>query len=173
MPTHSIGRVKSFYGHVGMMIRAYTYIAMHGPDGLRAVAENAVLNANYLLARLRGAYKVAYDRSCMHEFVLEGRWEDIPSIIALDISKRLLDYNIHPPTNYFPLIVHDALMIEPTETESRQSLDHFADVMLQIAQEARTNPELLKEAPHNTPVRRLDEVKAARELVLCCWLPQA
>ncbi|WP_322509095.1 aminomethyl-transferring glycine dehydrogenase subunit GcvPB [Anaerolinea sp.] len=171
-PKHSIGRVKSFYGHFGIMIRAYTYIAMHGPDGLRKVAENAVINANYLQARLRGTYKIPYDRICMHEFVVEGKWADAPEIIALDISKRLMDYDFHPPTNYFPLIVHDALMIEPTETESKQTLDAFADALIKIAEEAHTQPELLKSAPHNTPVRRVDEVKAAKDLVLCCWLPE-
>jgi glycine dehydrogenase subunit 2 len=113
-----------------------------------------------------------YDRKCMHEFVLEGRWADAPGVIALDISKRLMDYKFHPPTNYFPLIVHDALMIEPTETENKQTLDAFADALLKIAEEAHTSPELLKEAPHSTPVGRLDEVKAARELVLCCWDPE-
>ncbi|WP_298009116.1 aminomethyl-transferring glycine dehydrogenase subunit GcvPB [Anaerolinea sp.] len=171
-PKHSIGRVKSFYGHFGIMVRAYTYIAMHGPEGLRKIAENAVLNANYLQARLRGTYKIPYDRICMHEFVVEGKWEDAPEVIALDISKRLMDYDFHPPTNYFPLIVHDALMIEPTETESRQTLDAFADVMIKIAEEAHTQPELLKSAPHHTPVRRVDEVKAAKDLVLCCWIPE-
>jgi len=170
-PRHTIGRVKSFYGHFGMVVRAYTYISMHGPDGIRQIAENAVLNANYLKAKLRGKYKLAYDRTCMHEFVLEGRWPDAPEIGALDISKRLMDYEFHPPTNYFPLIVHDALMIEPTETESRESLDQFVDVMLKIADEAHTQPELLTSAPHNTPVRRVDEKKAAKELVLCCWIP--
>lgn len=170
-PEKSIGRVKSFYGHFGMMVRAYTYISMHGSDGLREIAENAVLNANYLMARLKDSYKIAVNRICMHEFVLEGRWENNPDIIALDISKRLMDYGVHPPTNYFPLIVHDALMIEPTETESRQSLDAFVEILLKIAEEARTQPQLLKEAPHNTPVKRVDEVKAAKELVLCCWLP--
>ncbi len=171
-PKYSIGRVKSFYGHFGIMIRAYTYIAMHGPEGLRKVAENAVINANYLQARLRGTYKIPYDRICMHEFVVEGKWADAPEIIALDISKRLMDYDFHPPTNYFPLIVHDALMIEPTETESKQTLDAFADALIKIAEEAHTQPELLKSAPHNTPVRRVDEVKAAKDLVLCCWLPE-
>lgn len=170
-PVKTIGRVKSFHGHFGMHIRAYTYISMYGPDGLRAIAEHAVLNANYIMARIKDAYNVAYKRVCMHEFVVEGKWEDAPGVIALDISKRLMDYNIHPPTNYFPLIVHDALMIEPTETESKQSLDHFVDVMLKIAEEAHTHPELLKEAPHITPVGRLDEVKAAKDLVLCCWIP--
>ena len=171
-PSKTIGRVKSFFGHFGMMVRAYTYICMHGPDGLREIAENAVLNANYLMVRLRDRYKLPFKRICMHEFVLEGRWDDAPEIAALDISKRLMDYEFHPPTNYFPLIVHDALMIEPTETESKQSLDAFVEAMLAIADEAHNEPELLKSAPHNTPVKRLDEVKAARDLVLCCWIPE-
>jgi glycine dehydrogenase subunit 2 len=132
----------------------------------------AVLNANYLQARLRKAYHIPYDRICMHEFVAEGRWPDVEGVHALDIAKRLMDYNFHPPTNYFPLIVPEALMIEPTETESLLSLDAFADAMLKIADEAHKTPELLKEAPHNTPVKRLDEVKAARDLVLCCWRPE-
>jgi glycine dehydrogenase subunit 2 len=172
MPVQSIGRVKAFFGHFGMMVRAHTYISMYGPDGLRAIAEHAVLNANYLLAKLRHTYKVAYDRICMHEFVLEGHWPDVPDVHALDIAKRLIDYNIHPPTNYFPLIVREALMIEPTETESMQTLDYFADTMIKIAEEARTDPELLKSAPHNSPIGRLDEVKAAKDLVLCCWVPE-
>jgi glycine dehydrogenase subunit 2 len=104
----------------------------------------------------------------MHEFVLEGRWDDAPEVHALDIAKRLMDYRFHPPTNYFPLIVHEALMIEPTETESKATLDAFADALLKIAEEAHTNPEILKSAPHDTPFGRLDEVKAAKELVLCC-----
>ena len=108
----------------------------------------------------------------MHEFVLEGKWQTAPEVIALDIAKRLMDYGFHPPTNYFPLIVHDALMIEPTETENKQTLDAFIDAMLKIAMEAKQNPKLLKEAPHFTPIGRLDEVKAAKELVLCCWLPE-
>jgi glycine dehydrogenase subunit 2 len=167
-PPKSIGRVKSFNGHFGMIVRAYTYIAMHGPDGLRAIAEHAVLNANYLLKRLKGTYVLPYDRVCMHEFVLEGRWEDAPDIHALDVAKRLMDYKFHPPTNYFPLIVHEALMIEPTETENKETLDAFADALIKIAEEAHTTPELLKEAPHITPVGRLDEVKAAKDLILCC-----
>jgi glycine dehydrogenase subunit 2 len=167
-PAQSIGRVKAFNGHFGMFVRAYTYILMHGADGLRRISEYAVLNANYLLAKLKDQYHLPYDRTCMHEFVLEGRWEDAPEIRSLDIAKRLMDYKFHPPTNYFPLIVHEALMIEPTETESMQTLDLFADAMLKIAQEAHDNPELLKSAPHHTPVGRLDEVKAAKELVLCC-----
>jgi glycine dehydrogenase subunit 2 len=171
-PARTIGRIKSFNGHFGMMVRAYTYISMHGADGLRKISEYAVLNANYLLARLRDHYHVPYDRICKHEFVMEGFWKDVPDVRALDIAKRLMDYHIHPPTNYFPLIVHEALMIEPTETESKQTLDAFADTMIKIAEEAHTQPELLQSAPHVTPVGRLDEVKAARELVLCCWYPE-
>lgn len=171
-PKYTIGRVKSFYGQFGMMVRAFTYIRMYGPDGLRKISEYAVLNANYLLAKIRHAYHLPFDRTCMHEFVVEGMWSDVPGIHALDIAKRLMDYKFHPPTNYFPLIVHEALMIEPTETESIQTLDAFADAMLKIAEEARTQPELLKEAPHITPIGRLDELRAAKELVLCCWLPE-
>ena len=169
-PKHTIGRMKAFYGHFGAIVRSYTYIAMHGASGLKDVSQYAVLNANYLLARLRKAYHVPFDRICMHEFVMEGRFEGT-DIRALDISKRLMDYKFHPPTNYFPLIVHEALMIEPTETENKDTLDAFADALLKIADEARTNPELIKTAPHDTPFGRMDEVRAARELVLCCWLP--
>jgi len=171
-PPKSIGRVKSFYGQFGMMVRAFTYISMHGPEGLRKVSEYAVLNANYLLSLIQEDYHLPYQRTCMHEFVVEGRWQDAPEVRALDISKRLMDYKFHPPTNYFPLIVHEALMIEPTETESKQTLEAFANALKSIAKEARTNPELLKTAPHSTPVGRLDEVKAAKDLVLCCWIPE-
>jgi len=167
-PARSIGRVKAFNGHFGMIARAYTYMRMHGKEGLRAISDYAVLNANYLQARLRETYHIPYDRVCMHEFVTEGRWTDAPDIHALDVAKRLMDYGFHPPTNYFPLIVHEALMIEPTETESKQTLDAFADALIEIAREARQDPEILKTAPHNTPVGRLDEVKAAKDLVLCC-----
>lgn len=171
-PKKSIGRIKAFYGHFGMMVRAYTYISMYGKNGLKQIAEGAVLNANYLLSLLKDTYKVAYDRICMHEFVLEGHWPDAPDIHALDIAKRLMDYNFHPPTNYFPLIVPEALMIEPTETETKQTLDLFAEAMLKIADEAKNQPELLKKAPQTTPIGRLDEVKAAKDLVLCCWIPE-
>lgn len=167
-PPKSIGRVKAYNGHFGMMVRAYTYVMMLGAEGLRRVAEHAVLNANYLLARLRNTYHVPYDRICMHEFVMEGRWESAPEVHALDIAKRLMDYKFHPPTNYFPLIVHEALMIEPTETENKETLDAFAEALIAIASEAHNNPQLLLEAPHCTPVGRLDEVKAARDLALCC-----
>jgi glycine dehydrogenase subunit 2 len=171
-PSHSIGRVKSFHGHFGIIVRAFTYMMMYGSDGLPKIAEYAVLNANYLQARLRDTYTIPYDRICMHEFVVEGHWEDAPGVRALDISKRLMDFGIHPPTNYFPLIVPEALMIEPTETENKETLDRFVDVLIQISEEARANPEILKTAPHNTPFGRLDEVQAARNLVLCCWLPE-
>jgi glycine dehydrogenase subunit 2 len=171
-PAWSIGRVKAFNGHFGMFVRAYTYIAMHGADGLRQIAEYAVLNANYVRVRLNKTYHVPFDRICMHEFVVEGQWAQAPGIRALDIAKRLMDYDFHPPTNYFPLIVHEALMVEPTETENKDTLDAFVRALLKIADEARSQPELLKQAPHNTPFGRMDEVKAARELVLCCWLPE-
>ena len=172
-PPKSIGRMKSFHGHFGMIVRAYTYISMHGDQGLRAIAEHAVLNANYLLALIKETYHLPYDRLCMHEFVVEGQWPDVPDIHALDIAKRLMDYKFHPPTNYFPLIVHEALMIEPTESESKETLDAFAEALVKIAEEAHQAPSLLKDAPHITPVGRLDEVKAAKELVLCCGVSVA
>ena len=169
MPERSIGRVKSFWGNFGVLVRAYVYIRMLGAEGLRAVAENAVLNANYLQARLRGTYPIPYgERTCMHEFVAQGKLEGAPGLRALDIAKRLIDLgHAHPPTIYFPLIVPEALMIEPTETERRETLDQFVADMLQIAEEARTQPDLLRQAPHLAPTRRLDEVRAAREPVLC------
>jgi glycine dehydrogenase subunit 2 len=168
-PVKSIGRMKAFYGHFGIMIRAYAYIRVMGADGLRRMSEMAVLNANYLLSQVRNLLPLPYDRTCMHEFVVEGKISDAPDIHALDISKRLMDYGFHPPTNYFPLIVPEALMIEPTETESKEMLDAFAAALQKIVQEAKEDPELLHNAPHTTPVRRLDEVRAAKELVLCCW----
>ncbi|HET7009654.1 MAG TPA: aminomethyl-transferring glycine dehydrogenase subunit GcvPB [Anaerolineales bacterium] len=168
MPAQSIGRVKAFLGHFGMHVRAYTYMRMQGKSGLRAISDHAVLNANYLRARLRDTYHVPFDRICMHEFVAEGRWEQAPGVRALDVAKRLMDFGFHPPTNYFPLIVHEALMIEPTETESKETLDAFVQAMKTIAQEARDDPEILHNAPHTTPFGRLDEVRAAKELVLCC-----
>lgn len=168
-PTKTIGRIKAFHGHFGVHIRAFTYIAMLSAKGLRDAAEKAVLNANYMQEKLKGTFNLPYDRSCMHEFVLEGFWDDVPGIQALDIAKRLIDYGIHPPTNYFPLIVKEALMIEPTETETLETLDRFVEVMLKIAEEARTQPELLKNAPHHAPIKRADELKAAKELVLCCY----
>lgn len=171
-PPKSIGRLKAFHGQFGMHVRAFTYILMQGAEGLRSVAEHAVLNANYLRVKLQGAYKVPYDRVCMHEVVLEGRWADAPDVHALDIAKRLMDFGFHPPTNYFPLIVREALMIEPTETESKEVLDAFIEAMLKIAEEAHSTPEVLQQAPHTTKYGRMDEVKAARQLVLCCEIPK-
>jgi len=162
----SIGKVRGFTGPFGVFVRAYAYIRSYGP-GLREMSEAAVLNANYVLARLRDAYELPFERLCMHEFVLSARQlRREHGVSALDVAKRLMDYGFHPPTIYFPLIVPEALMIEPTETETKETLDSFCDAMLQIAREAAESPELLKEAPHNRPVRRLDEVKAAKRAVL-------
>ena len=168
MPKKSIGRLKAFHGQFGMHVRAFTYILMQGAAGLRSVSEHAVLNANYLKEKLKGVYHLPYDRTCMHEMVLEGRWADAPEVRALDIAKRLMDFGFHPPTNYFPLIVHDALMIEPTETEDKATLDAFVEAMLKIAEEAHSAPQVLHGAPHTTKFGRMDEVRAARQLVLCC-----
>ena len=168
-PEKTIGRLKAFHGNFGMHVRAYAYIRIHGDTGIRDITRYAVLNANYVRARLKDTYTIPYPRICGHEFVLEGHFPDSPGDIhALDISKRLMDYGIHPPTNYFPLIVPEALLIEPTETETKATLDHFIDTMKQIAREARETPDLLKSAPHTMPVSRLDEVRAAKQLVLCC-----
>jgi glycine dehydrogenase subunit 2 len=165
MPAKSIGQVSAFFGNFGMFVRAYAYIRQHGAAGLRENSEHAVLNANYLRVSLRDSFKVPFDRINMHEFVCRGAIEGT-GVRALDVSKRLLDYGFHPPTNYFPLIVPEALMIEPTETEAKPTLDAFVAAMQSIAKEARENPALVKGAPHETPVKRLDEVKAAREPVL-------
>ena len=165
-PSKSIGRVKAFYGHFGVMVRAYTYIRMLGEEGLRRSSEMAVLNANYLQEQLKDVFALPHDRVCMHEFVLEGRVVGADDIRALDVAKRLIDYGIHPPTNYFPLIVPEALMIEPTETESKESLDNYAQALREIAQEALDDPETLHGAPYKAPSRRLDEVRAARNLIL-------
>jgi glycine dehydrogenase subunit 2 len=165
-PAASIGRLHAFHGNFGMHVRAYCYIRMHGAAGLRQVSEDAVLNANYLLARLKESYDLPYDRTCMHEFVVSANRQKKQGVRALDIAKRLLDFGVHPPTTYFPLIVPEALMIEPTETESIESLDYFITAMLDIAEEAETNPEWVRSAPHNTEFKRLDEVGANRNLNL-------
>lgn len=170
-PERSIGRVRSFFGNVGVLVRAYAYVRALGGDGLTEVAEQAVLSANYLKERLKGLWDLPYDRLCKHEFVLSGgRLRKEHGVRTLDVAKRLLDYGIHPPTIYFPLIVEEALMIEPTETESKATLDRFVAVMEAIAEEAAREPELLKEAPHVTPVRRLDEARAVKEPDLA-WRP--
>ena len=168
MPDKSIGRMKAFQGNFGMHLRAYAYIRVYGDSGIRDVTRYAVLNANYLRAKLMKTYKLPYPRYCGHEFVLEGHFDDVEEVHALDISKRLMDYGFHPPTNYFPLIVPEALLIEPTETEVKEDLDAFVEAMESIAEEARSQPELLLNAPHTAPVRRLDEVRAVKELILCC-----
>ncbi len=163
---HSIGRVHAFYGNFLNLVRAYAYIRAYGGADLHTIAEFAVLNANYLLARIRDAFPPAVDRLCMHECVVSAQAYKQYGVRAFDIAKRLLDYGFHPPTMYFPLIVPECLMIEPTETESKQTLDRFANALLEIAREAIEQPELLKNAPHNTPVRRLDEAGAAKNLML-------
>ncbi len=169
MPRRSIGRVKSFYGNFLALVRAYAYIRTLGHEHLHEVAENAVINANYLLARLKDTYSAPYgNRHCMHEFVLTGTpFVDKYGVHTLDIAKRIEDYGYYPPTIYFPLIVPECIMIEPTETQSKASLDEFADALLAIAKEAATDPQLLHDAPHVAPVTRLDDVKAAREPILC------
>jgi glycine dehydrogenase subunit 2 len=162
----SIGKVRGYTGPFGVFVRSYAYIRSYGPH-LREMSEAAVLNANYLFARLREAYDVPYDRLCMHEFVLSARsLKREHGISALDVAKRLMDYGFHPPTIYFPLVVPEALMIEPTETEAKETLDAFADAMIAIAREAQEDPEVIRDAPHGRPVRRLDEVRAAKRAIV-------
>ncbi|MBT2645917.1 aminomethyl-transferring glycine dehydrogenase subunit GcvPB [Bacillus sp. ISL-34] len=162
----SIGRVKPYYGNFGINVRAYTYIRSMGPDGLKAVTENAVINANYMMRRLEPFFDLPYNRHCKHEFVLSGRRQKKLGVRTLDIAKRLLDFGYHPPTIYFPLNVEEGMMIEPTETESKETLDAFIDAMIQIAKEAEETPEIVQEAPHTTVIKRLDETLAARKPVL-------
>jgi len=162
----SIGRVKAFYGNFGVLVRAYTYIRSLGPDGLRAVSENAVLNANYMMRKLQDYYDLPFSQHCKHEFVLSGRKQKKLGVRTLDIAKRLLDFGYHPPTIYFPLIVEECLMIEPTESESKETLDGFINVLIQIAKEVENEPEKVLEAPHSTVIGRLDEATAARNPIL-------
>lgn len=159
----SIGKMKAFYGNFGVLLKAYAYILSMGSEGLRRVSEMAVLNANYLMKRLKGHYFLPYDRPCMHECVFTDRFQERFDVSTLDIAKRLIDYGFHPPTIYFPLVVKGAMMMEPTETESKQGLDRFIETMIEIAREAEENPELLRQAPQKVKVRRLDEVLAARK----------
>ena len=162
-PEKTIGRMGAFHGNFGALVRAYAYISTLGTPGIARVSEDAVINANYILSQLKGYYDLPYDRACMHEVVFSAKTlRRDHGVSALDVAKRLIDYGIHPPTMYFPLIVDEALMIEPTETETKETLDYFIAVMKEIAQEARDNPKLLHEAPHNTPNTRLDEARAAR-----------
>jgi glycine dehydrogenase subunit 2 len=160
----SIGKMHSFWGNFGMYTRAYTYIRMHGAKGLREVSENAILNANYIRALIKDNYLMPYTENGMHEFVISADYQKELGVSAKDIAKRLLDYGFHAPTIYFPLIVHECMLIEPTETESIENLEKFAEVMNLIAEEARTNPELVTSAPLNTPIRRVDDALAARKL---------
>ncbi|HEV7919422.1 MAG TPA: aminomethyl-transferring glycine dehydrogenase subunit GcvPB [Thermoanaerobaculia bacterium] len=162
----SIGRMRAFEGNFGVLVRALTYMRTLGPTGLRRIAQIAVLNANYIRARLKGAYHLPYDAPSLHEVVFSDKKQNAQDVHTLDIAKRLMDYGFHPPTIYFPLIVAGALMIEPTESEPKEELDAFCEAMLAIAHEAEERPELVKSAPHTTPVRRLDEARAARQPVL-------
>ncbi|KAF6627409.1 aminomethyl-transferring glycine dehydrogenase subunit GcvPB [Paenibacillus sp. EKM208P] len=164
----SIGRVKAFYGNFGILVRAYAYIRSYGPDGLKRVSECAVLNANYMMHRLAPHFDLPYPGHCKHEFVMSGRGLKKFGVRTLDVAKRLLDFGYHPPTIYFPLNVEECIMIEPTETESKETLDAFVDTMIHIAREAEENPELVLNAPYTTPVTRLDETTAARKPVLNC-----
>jgi glycine dehydrogenase subunit 2 len=167
----SIGKLQAFWGNVGMLVRAYTYIRTMGGEGLRSVADNAILNANYVLKRLEAHYDVPVAGPCMHECVLSARRQKRQGVTAMDVAKRLLDLGFYAPSTYFPLIVEEALMIEPTETESRETLDAFCDAMIQIAEEAATSPQPIHDAPVTTPVRRLDQTRAAREPALR-WTPR-
>ena len=163
----SIGQLHSFYGNFGNMVRAYAYILSNGSDGLREISEMAIINANYLKELLKTTYRLAHDRHCMHEFVLSGDLQKKKGVKTLEIGKRLLDFGFHAPTVYFPLIVPEAIMIEPTETETKATLDCFANVMIEIDKEIDTKPEFVRDSPHTTPVRRLDEVLAAKMGDVC------
>ncbi|TKD70085.1 aminomethyl-transferring glycine dehydrogenase subunit GcvPB [Pseudalkalibacillus hwajinpoensis] len=162
----SIGRVKPYYGNFGINVRAYTYIRTMGPEGLKQVSENAVLNANYMMRRLQDAFVLPYKQHCKHEFVISGKNQKKLGVRTLDMAKRLLDFGYHPPTIYFPINVEECMMIEPTETESKETLDEFCDRLLQIAKEVEDNPEIVQEAPHTTVIGRLDETTAARKPIL-------
>jgi glycine dehydrogenase subunit 2 len=162
----SIGRVHSYYGNYGILVRALTYILTLGASGVAEVSREAILNANYLKARLKDAFQPSHEGYCMHEFVLSASRQKARGVRALDLAKRLLDFGLHAPTTYFPLIVEEALMVEPTETETKASLDRFADILLSIDRETVEDPERVRTAPTKTPVRRLDEARAARQPVL-------
>jgi glycine dehydrogenase subunit 2 len=169
----SIGRLRSFVGNTGVLVRAYAYLCAHGASGLAEVSDDAVLAANYLKHRLAGTFDLPYDRACKHEFVASAAsLKAATGVRTLDLAKRLIDFGFHPPTIYFPLIVDEGMLIEPTETESLETLDAFADTLIAIAAEARSDPELVRTAPHTAPVRRLDEASAARQPNLR-WRPMA
>jgi glycine dehydrogenase subunit 2 len=163
----SIGKVKAYYGNFGMYVRALTYILANGKEGINQISKDAVLNANYLKEKLKDTFDLPYDIPCMHEFVLSGKSLKKTGVSTLNFAKRLLDYGVHAPTIYFPLVVPEAIMIEPTETETKEQLDEFISIMKKVAEESATNPEMVIKAPHNTPVGRVDEAQAARSLNLC------
>jgi len=163
-PEKSIGKVNAFMGNFGVFVRAYTYMRMLGPEGLFNVSKNAIINANYILSRLKGTYEVPFDGFCLHECIISGNWQKQIGVSTRDIAKRLLDYGYHAPTIYFPLVVREAMLIEPTETENKQNLDGFCDAMLNIAAEAKNEPELVTNAPYTAPLKRLDEAGANRNL---------
>lgn len=158
----SVGKLHAFYGNIGVMIKAYSYILSMGAENLKKASQLAVLNANYIKEKLKGVFHLAYDRPCMHECVFSDKFQEANKITTLDIAKRLMDYGFHPPTIYFPLVVHGSLMVEPTDTESKENIDRFIEACEAIAQEAKENPDVLKNAPHHSKVRRLDETAAAR-----------
>lgn len=160
----SVGRIHSWYGNFLMVVRAWAYLRAYGREGIAEIARHAVLNANYIQARIKNEYPPAFDRLCMHECVVSAKPLKKFGVRALDVSKRLMDYGFHPPTNYFPLIIPEALMIEPTETETKETLDAFSDALLSIAREAKENPEIVLKAPHTRPISRLDEALAAKRL---------
>jgi glycine dehydrogenase subunit 2 len=166
----SIGRLHGFYGNFGNMVRAYTYIRRMGAEGLVEVSRNAILNANYIRKRLEAFYVIPYNRTCMHEVVLSAKRFREKGVHAWDIAKRLIDYGFHPPTVNFPLVVEESIMIEPTETESKETLDRFCDAMIAIAKEIEEQPDLVTGAPSTTSVSRLDETKAVKDLNVR-WLP--
>ena len=163
IPAQTVGKVSGFHGNFGVLVRAYTYIRTLGADGMRSVSGNAVLNANYLMQALKDIYLLPYDRRCMHEVVFSADWQKARGVSGLEIAKRLLDYGFHAPTMYFPLIVHEALMIEPTESEHRETLDAFINALVEIDREVTESPDLVRQSPHTTPVARLDEARAARQ----------
>lgn len=164
---NSIGKIQTFYGNFGILVRAYTYIRMVGEEGLKEISKNAIINANYLLSKLRNYFDLPYNSTPMHEFVLSGEKQKNMGVKVMDIAKRLLDYGFHAPTTYFPLIVKEALMIEPTETETKETLDAFAGALIKILEEIQTNREVVLNAPHTTPVKRLDDARGNKQLNVC------
>jgi glycine dehydrogenase subunit 2 len=167
----SIGKIKGFYGNFGILVRAYAYILANGKEGLSQVSRDAILNANYLKALLKDTFEVPYSQSCMHEFVMSGSRQKARGVSTAHMAKRLLDFGVHAPTVYFPLVVPEAMMVEPTETESKETLDQFVEILKKIDIESIETPDVVKDAPHKTPVAKLDEALAARKPNLR-WTPE-